>query len=128
METVRNMTSGPWSIERTHTAGVRLVHGEEEDGFRDDVPFGRGKLRPTDEEEANLRAASKLPELVRLADDADTAMATLWVGRDHGITPQALRACVELWIAANRVLADVKGIDGPRERADTLERTWRAQV
>lgn len=47
-----------------------------------------------------------LPKEVREAiDEADTAFATLNIGRDHGITPQAEEACREAW-------AKIRGIIG----------------
>ncbi len=36
-------------------------------------------------------------ETKKLLDDIDTALATLNIGRDHGITPQAAGALRDVW-------------------------------
>lgn len=37
-------------------------------------------------------------ETKQLLDEIDTAFMVLNIGRDHGITPQAAKACREAWI------------------------------
>jgi hypothetical protein len=36
-------------------------------------------------------------KLFQLLDEVDTALMTLHIGQDHGITPQAASACREVW-------------------------------
>lgn len=38
--------------------------------------------------------------------DIDAAFATLNIGRDHGITPQAASACRKAWAKVNEALND----------------------
>lgn len=42
----------------------------------------------------------------QLCDEADTAFAVLYIGRDHGVTPQAM-GCVD------KILAMAEGLEGP---------------
>lgn len=43
--------------------------------------------------------------LLSILDDADAALATLFIGRDHGITPQAEDACKKLVVRVRDALA-----------------------
>lgn len=70
-------TSGPWFVELTTLAGLRIVHGEADlHGFRDDVPVGLGKLDPTTEERANVTLKAAAPQLL------DSLLAVEWAGSD----------------------------------------------
>ena len=42
------------------------------------------------------RDARITPAIFDAIDDADTAFATLFIGRDHGVTPQAAQCCQDL--------------------------------
>lgn len=54
----------------------------------------------------------------------EETFATLWIGRDHGITPLALSSLVRSWERALRVLGEVTGSESMTERAGILARTW----
>lgn len=47
-------------------------------------------------------------EVIDLLDDCDTAFATLFIGSDHGITPQAHKACKDVAIRIQAFLDHVK--------------------
>lgn len=61
----RAHTPAPWFVELTRSAGLRIVHGPpDEEGFRDDVPVGLGKVGPTHEERANITLQAAAPQLL----------------------------------------------------------------
>lgn len=69
-------TKGPWMVEHTATAGLRIVYGEaNEAGFRSDVPQGRGKLDPSEEERANARLMAAAPDLLKAGTLAEAILA-----------------------------------------------------
>ena len=37
-------------------------------------------------------------------NECDTAFSVLFIGRDHGITPQADRACLDAWISVRQAM------------------------
>jgi len=54
-------------------------------------------------------------EIKELLDDVDTAFMVLNIGRDHGITPQAARACRDAW----KRVRDNLGYEGNLDNAFT---------
>ena len=48
-------------------------------------------------------------KIIEALNDADTAFCVLNIGQDHGITPQAAKACREAWAKINAALYAAKG-------------------
>jgi len=72
----------------------------------------------TDATEANNEALRVLKLAVDALDNCDTAFATLNIGRDHGITPQAASACRRAWADAQEALGrDIVNPNKIRENA-----------
>lgn len=43
-------------------------------------------------------------EILALLEEIDTTFAVLNIGQDHGITPQAAKACREAWISVRKAM------------------------
>jgi hypothetical protein len=66
-------TPGPWFVEHTALCGLRIVHGEALDGFRDDVT--PGPFHPTEEGKANAALISASPTMHAALVQAEDALA-----------------------------------------------------
>ena len=59
-----------------------------------------GKQAAFDQLKKMAQVADRCLDARNLLDECDTALAVLFIGSDHGITPQANKACIEV---ANKI-------------------------
>lgn len=99
-------TPGPWeSVIREEQDGIWAYIGPVSDRKNDVLRMDACN----ENRQANARLIAAAPEMLRLLDECDTAFATIMIGRDHGLTPQAEAAIRELAPQVQAMLAKAKG-------------------
>ena len=61
-------------------------------------------------------------ELLDACDEADTAFATIHIGRDHGLTPQGLAAMLNVWPKVLLAYHAATGSERAKDCAATLRK------